>query len=336
MKIAFFKLGESEREYVQKSTIMQGHELVFVESVLSKDTLPEDKSFEVLSVFVDSVVDEQVIEQFPNLKLIAARSTGYDHIDLAAAIKRNVVVVNVPTYGENTVAEFTFALLLALSRKIFDSVHRIKEDGDFHLEGLRGFDLKGRTIGVVGTGRIGAHVIKIAKGFGMTVVAHDPFPNVKLAQEFGFDYKSLDELLSISDVVTLHVPYTESTKHLLNKGNIKLMKKGSYLINTARGGLVETESLVDALKDGTLGGAGLDVLEEEGIIKDELHFLTKGGLDGHDLKTVLQNHVLIDMPNVLITPHNAFNTTEALIRIQETTLGKIDSFSKGTPVNIAK
>ncbi|MEK7581823.1 MAG: NAD(P)-dependent oxidoreductase [Patescibacteria group bacterium] len=336
MKVAFFKLEPLEKNYIKNHESMAGHELLFFDHILSKDDIPDNISFEVASVFVDSIIDSEVISKLPNLKMIATRSTGYDHIDMETAKKNGIVVTNVPAYGENTVAEFTFALLLTLSRKIFESHHRIKEEGSFNLNGLRGFDLKGKILGVVGTGRIGVHVIKIAKGFDMKVIANDTFPNKDLAKEMGFEYVSLEEVLEKSDVITLHVPYIKETHHLINKNNTKLIKKGAYLINTSRGSIVETEALVGALKNGNLAGAGLDVLEEEGAIKDELNFLTQGHPEEHNLKTILADHVLIDMPNVVITPHNAFNTFEALQRILNTTLWNISSFAKSEVVNIVK
>ena len=177
-------------------------------------------------------------------------------------------------------------------------------------------------------------MIRIAKGFGMNVLAQDPFPNAQAAQEMGFEYLKLEELLGRSDVISLHTPYNKDTHHLINKTNIALVKKGAYLVNTARGPIVETEALVAALKDGTLAGAGLDVLEEEGETKDEMKFLGAGSLQVQELRTMLQNHMLMKMPNVLITPHNAFNTAEAMERILGTTLENVRGFVAGTPKNL--
>lgn len=333
MKIAFWGLTPREKDRIKNNRSMTGHKLLFFDHVLTKDNMPNDTSFEVASVFVNSVVNDEVMNKLPNLKMIATRSTGYDHIDLEAAKKYDITVANVPAYGENTVAEFTFALLLSLSRKIFDSYHRIREEGSFKLDGLMGFDLKGKMLGVVGTGRIGTRVIKIAKGFDMKVIANDTFPKKNLEEELGFEYASLEEVLKASNVISLHVPYNKETHHLINKDNIGLIKKGAYLINTARGGVVETEALINALKSGNLAGAGLDVLEEEGVIKDELSFLIQDRPEEHNLKTILANHVLIDMPNVIVTPHNAFNTSDALQRVFDTTLENIISFVKGEPIN---
>ena len=311
-----------------------GVEVIFADAVLDKDNIPAGKNFDIAGVFVDSLVDKEILDKLPNLKFIAALSTGYDHIDLKECRKRNVVVSYVPSYGENTVAEFTFALLLDLSRKICFASNRVRETGSFDLEGLRGFDLKGKTLGVVGTGRIGRHVVRIAKGFEMNVVASDVDPDEKFAAEMWFRYTPLAEVLATSDIVTLHIPYTKETHHLINGDTIKLMKRGAYLINTSRGGVVETDALIKALQSGQLGGAALDVLEEEGAVKDELNLLTDGHPEEHNLKTILENHVLMKMPNVVITPHNAFNSREALTRIIDTTIENIAAYTDGKPINL--
>jgi len=338
MRAQFFSIKPWEKAYLESKIKNLGIDLKaeYFENQLDKDTLLEDRGAEIISVFVGSQVDKSVINSFPNLKLITTRSTGYDHVDVSSAKEKNIPVSYVPAYGENTVAEFAFGLILALSRKIYLSVDQIRESGSFSQDNLQGFDLKGKTLGVVGTGRIGKHIIKMAKGFDMNVVAYDPFPDLEFQKEVDYEYLSLEDLLKQSDVVSIHVPYTKETHHLINADRIKLMKKGSLLINTARGPIVETESLVMALKNGHLGGAGLDVLEEENITSGEMDFIKGGHPEEHDLKTVLANHVLIDMPNVLVTPHNAFNTREALERILDTTLENIQSFLAGTPKNLVK
>jgi len=334
MKIAFFELEGWEEPIIKKA--LPEDEIILKNDKITGDHLPEEKDYEVISTFVNSPVDKAVIEALPNLKLIATRSTGFDHIDLDTCKEKGIRVVNVPGYGDPTVAEHAFSLILNLTRKTFQGIDRIKETGTFSFDGLRGIDLNEKTIGVIGAGRIGRSLIKMAKGFGMKVIAYDPFPNEEAAKELGFEYSSLEELLKSSDVISLHVPYNEKTHHLLNKDNMKLIKKGAYLINTARGGLIETDALVNALKDGILAGAGLDVLEEEGEIKDEVGFLTKGHPNSESLKTSLENHILMNMPNVLITPHNAFNTQEALERILNTTLEGIKGYKEGKEVNVVK
>ncbi|MBI5306312.1 hydroxyacid dehydrogenase [Candidatus Wolfebacteria bacterium] len=324
MKIAFFEIEQWEAEYVKEK--LPQADFFFSLDKLSKDNLPREKNFDAISVFVGSEIKKEVIAEFPNLKLITTRSTGFDHLDLGEAKNRGIKTGYVPGYGDNTVAEFAFALILNLSRKIFEGYDRLKETGRFSYEGLQGFDLNGKTIGIVGVGRIGRFMIKIAKGFGMDIIAFDALPNENFAKELGFKYVSLNELLTTADVISLHVPYCESTRHLINSRNIGKIKKGALLINTARGAIIETEALIKALNDGILGGYGADVLEEEGVIKDERAFLLYGHPEEHNLKIVLADHVLIDMPNVIITPHNAFNTKEAIKRILDADIENIKSF----------
>ena len=243
MKIAFYEISEKDTEYIKEK--VTGHELSFFPGKFSDENLP-DPATEILSMFTGSPVTPKVVEHLSNLKLVATRTTGFDHVDLEACAAKNIPVSNVPAYGQNTVAELAFALILTLSRKLYPALKRVKEQGSFSFEGFQGFDLQGKTLGVIGTGHIGAYVIKIAKGFGMEVVAYDPFPNEKLATEYNFKYLSLDELLATADITTLHVPYMPETHHILNREKLMAMKKGSYLINTSRGGLVETEGLVES------------------------------------------------------------------------------------------
>ncbi len=225
------------------------------------------------------------------------------------------------SYGENTVAEFAFALILTLSRRMYESINRICIENKFTSNGLAGFDLEGKTIGVAGTGRIGKHAIRIAKGFGMKVIAYDVFHDDAFAKEMGFPYVSMEELMAQSDIITIHVPYLPTTHHLINEDNIGLIKKGAYVINTARGAVIETSALISALQSGQLGGAGLDVIEEE-----------------HDMKMGDMSlcKKLTAMPNVVVTPHNAFNTQEAFLRILDTSIDNIVNFTKGAPTNIVK
>lgn len=337
-KVVFFNLEPWAKEYMAKSPKLAaaGVEVAFEDHVLNAKNPAVDTNFDIAGIFVDSTMDAATIQSLPNLKFIAALSTGFDHIDLSLADARHIPISSVPSYGENTVAEYAFALILALSRKICEAYCRVHETGSFRLDGLRGFDLMGKTIGVVGTGHIGQHVVRIAKGFAMNVVAFDPYPNEPFAKEAGFTYVPLANLLAQSDIVTIHVPYMPATHHMFNKDNMSVMKKGAYLINTSRGAIVETDALVTALRDGILGGAGLDVLEEEGMVKDEVNALVAGNTDGHDLKTVLEDHALIDMPNVIITPHNAFNTIEGFTRILDTTIDNIVAFANGAPMNVVK
>jgi len=332
MNIAFFEIDPWAKTYLKEHSPFK--KAYFTTKDLAEHSLPKKRDFEAVCVFVDSEIGEKVLEAFPKLKFITTRSTGYDHIDLVAAKKRGVVVSRVADYGTNTVAEFTFGLMLNLTRKIYQSVDQIKETGSFSLEGLRGTDLKGKTLGVIGAGRIGKEVIAIARGFGMEVLAIDPFQDQKAAKKLGFKYVSLGKLLRSSDIITLHAAHTAGTHHIINKKNIKNMKKGVFLVNTARGELVETAALLQALEKGIVAGAALDVLEEEESIKEELEFFSKRRFHSEDLRLLVQNHILLKYPNVLVTPHNAFNSKEAMERIMEITIENIQAFAKGKPINV--
>lgn len=333
MKIGFFEVEPWEKEVFRKT--FPGDELLFFDKKLSLHNISNCSEMVVLALFVNSKVNKEVLDKLPKLKLITTMSTGFDHIDLKECQKRKIVVCNVPTYGENTVAEHTFALILVLSRKIIDSVERTKQ-GSFNLAGLRGFDLQGKTLGVVGCGNIGKHVVRMARGFEMKILVFDICQDKKLAQEMGFKYVALDNLLKKSDMVTLHVPYNQHTHHLINQEKISLMKKNAYLINTSRGGVIDTEALVKALKSKKIAGAGLDVLEEECNIIEETQLLKKEFFKTCNLKTLIENHLLLKFPQVIITPHNAFNTQEALMRIIQTTIKNIKEFKRGRIVNEIK
>jgi D-lactate dehydrogenase len=332
MHVVIYEVDEPTKNYL--GSRLPGHEVTYAEATAQDASSGMDA--EVMSVFVNSRIDASVLERFPSLKLIATRSTGFDHIDIAACQKRGVVVCNVPSYGERTVAEYAFALLLMLTRKTYQAARRVREEGKFHTDGLTGFDLADKTIGIIGTGHIGCHAIQIANGFGMHVLAYDPFPKPDLEKTCSMKYVSLDELLAQSDVITLHAPYMPATHHLLNVKNMQTIKPGALLINTARGALVETAALVEALHSGRLAGAGLDVLEEEGYVGEEWKLLTSGSPKAEQMATILADHQLMALPNVIITPHNAFNTTEAIERILEITTQNITSFAQGAPQNTVK
>ena len=332
MRIAFFEVEDWEEEYLKGK--LSGHQLKFSNEKLSLENTAQIKDFDALSVFIYSKIDEQIIQEIPNLKLVTTRSTGFDHIDLDVCKKRGITVCNVPSYGENTVAEHTFALILSLSRNMCKACIRRFEQ-DFSIEGLEGFDLKGKTIGVVGTGQIGLHVIRIAKGFGMNVVAYDVRQNKLLSEVLEFEYVTLEDLLARSDVITLHVPYMKATHHLMNKDTFKLVKKGAILINTARGSIVDTEALIDALDKKILAGAGLDVFEGEEVIKEEKQLLYEPK-NLEVLASLVKDHILLSKDNVVFTPHIAFYSKEALERILETTVENIAAFVSGKPQNVVQ
>lgn len=332
MHATFFETTPWERRYLVKALQPTGLRMSFAPEPLTERALGAARAAAILSVFIYSPLPRALIRRLRGVRLIATRSTGFDHIDLAACRARHIAVANVPAYGENTVAEHTFALILALSRNVHTAYVRTMR-GDFSLDGLQGFDLKGRTLGVVGAGRIGMHVIKMARGFGMTVLAYDTRQDPFLSEVLDFRYAPLPELLKRSDIVTLHVPYMSATHHLMNRERFRLMKRGALLINTARGGLVDTHALVWALDTGLVGGAGLDVLEGEELVKEERQLL-KRDFSKERLITALKNHILLHRENVVITPHIAFDSQEALQRILDTTVANITAFLNGAPSNL--
>ena len=272
MKIAFFEVEGWEKTYLEQK--LAGNELQFYSTPLREEHIPDLQNTEVISTFIDSAVTKELLDQLPKLRLITTRSTGYDHIDMVCTKYKNIITCNVPHYGTHTVAEHTFALILALSRKLFESVERTKR-GEFDHNDLTGFDLFGKTIGIVGLGDIGESVLRMAKGFGMNVVAYAHHPDEDKARKLGLSFLDVKELVSVSDVITLHLPYMKETRHIINKTNIKKFKRGSILINTARGGLIQTEAIIYGLEKGILKGVGLDVLEEEDTIKEERQLLKK-------------------------------------------------------------
>jgi D-lactate dehydrogenase len=329
MRIAFYECGEWEREYLTASSL-SAHDLIFFPDPLKAEETGE--AVEALSVFIYSPVTASTLAAFPRLRLVTTRSTGYNHIDLQSCSARGVPVCSVPHYGENTVAEHTFGLILALSRKIHMAYLRTSRF-DFSLEGLRGFDLKGKTLGVVGAGGIGLHVIRIANGFGMQVLAHDPREQHLLSEVLGFAYVPLEELLQRSDVISLHAPLVPSTRHLIHAGNIHQIKRGALLVNTARGELIDTAALVTALDEGILAGAGLDVFEGEELVREEDR-LARGDIPGETVTALLQSYRLARRENVVITPHMAFYSVEAQQRILDTTIANIEAFGRGAPQNV--
>lgn len=327
--IIMVELNPDERAYILEQ--LPGVEIV-CEMPIQDCMSPAYGSAEILSVFVHSRVTREILDAMPALKFIATRSTGYDHIDLDTCNARGILVSNVPRYGENTVAEHTFALILSLSRKIHKAYQRTIA-GDFSLTNLEGFDLKGKTLGVVGAGSIGLHVIRIASGFGMRVIAYDVKPNPLIAEVLNFEYVSLEMLLQQADIITLHAPLLPSTYHLINAESIKLIKRGALLINTARGGLVDTEALLDALDQAILAGAGLDVLEGEELIEEEER-LMRAPEAAESLRVLIRQHILLRRPDVVITPHMAFYSREARQRILATTVENIHNYLAGTPSNV--
>lgn len=329
-KITFFEIEDWEKEYLEKS--LQGKNLFFTKERLEKDTISLAKDAKIISPFIYSTIDKEVLKALPLLKFISTRSVGYDHIDIDSCKQKGISVANIPKYGGDTVAEHTFALILAISRKLIPSVERTKR-GDFSLEGLTGFDLYGKTLGVLGTGHIGKKVIEMGLCFGMKILAFNRTKDEELVKR-GVRYVDMDTVFVNSDVISLHLPHTKETEHIINMQNIVKFKKGSVLINTARGSLVETQAVLEGLEKGILSGAGIDVLEEECSLKEERELLTNEFLKSCDIKTQLLNHVLLLRSDVIVTPHNAFNSKEALIQILDITISNIKAFLNGSRLNL--
>jgi D-lactate dehydrogenase len=330
MRIAVFEIEKWEREHLEKA--LAGHQLSFHAEPLSEENVALVADADIAVVFIYSCVTAAVLMGAPHLKMVTTRSMGFDHIDLDACAARGITVCRVPAYGEQTVAEHAFALIMSLSRHIFQAYERT-EKSVFDYHGLMGFDLLGKTLGVVGGGRIGMNVVRIGRAFGMNVVVHDPYPKEELAAQHGFTYAPFDEVLAQADVVSLHVPYMPSTHHLMNEAAFCKMKAGAILVNTARGGLVDTGALLRTLESGRLAGAGLDVIEEEGCFKEEAELATGKFLQQCDLGSIIRNHALINRPDVVITPHIAWYSREAVERILTTTAENVTKFAAGEPVN---
>ncbi len=311
------------------TSALAGHEVIFVPEPLSAANVQLAGDAEVIAVFVDCDVSKSVIEAMPSVKLIVAESTGEDHIDMAAAKERGITVANVPGYGVSSVAEFTFGLMLNLSRHINLASQEVRDIGKFDVRAFQGFDLQGKTLGIVGTGRIGSHVAEIGRGFGMKVIAFDVHPDQARAAELGFTYVTLPELAAQSDIVTLHVPYMPETHHLINADLFARMKQGVLIVNTARGEVIDTVALVEALKNGKVAGAGLDVLEGERELHKEGAVIKMQVSEGHDLRPLIGDHMLMDMPNVLVTPHIAFHSKEADLDRVSRAVGAISAYAKG-------
>jgi D-lactate dehydrogenase len=330
LKAVFYEINQKERKYIKKK-FDKSFDLIFTEDVLNESNINLAEDADIISVFIYSRVTPEVINSSNNLRLIATRSTGFNHIDIKYAASKNIGVCNVPYYGENTVAEHTFALILALSRNLHKAYVRTLRS-DFSLDGLRGFDLRGKVLGVIGAGSIGVHVIKIAKGFGMEIITYDVKKNHILEELLDFRYVSLDELLEKSDIVTLHSPYNQGTHHMINMDNIHKVKKGALFINTARSGIIQPEALYYAIDTGIFGGAGLDVFEGEELMKEENQMLTKNVAVEH-LEAIMKRNILLRRENVIITPHMAFDSTEAVERILDTTAENIKNFFNGKDFN---
>ena len=322
IKAAFFDTKPYDRTYFEHAHAAGKLTLQFHDFRLSTETVAIARGADVVCVFVNDRLDRPCIAALAaaGVKLIALRCAGFNNVDLAAAKQHGIPVVRVPAYSPHAVAEHTVALLLTLNRKIHRAYNRVR-DQNFSLSGLVGFDLHGKTVGIVGTGKIGRIAAGIFAGFGTRVLAYDPFPNAEWAAKSGASYATFDELLAQSDVVSLHLPLTPQSHYLINEKSIARMKPGAHLINTSRGKLIETHAVIDALKSGHLGGVALDVYEEEEGIFFEDH-------SGEVLQDDELSRLLV-FPNVLITSHQAFLTHEALTEIARVTSENIARFAEG-------
>jgi len=332
MKLAFFELEGWEKPVLSER--LAGHDLLFFEEALSPKLNSELAECAVVSPFIYSQIDEEALAAMPALKLVVTRSTGYDHVDLKACKERGVIVSNVPEYGSQTVAEHTFALILALSRKIIKAYRAMRnaEARPDEARELRGFDLRGKTLGVVGAGNIGLHVIRMAKSFGLRVLVFDMQHRQTLADLLEFEYTTMDTLLRDSDIISLHCPANAATRRMINRDTLGKMKRGVILINTARGELVDTAALLEALQSGQLGGAGLDVFEGEALVREEAQILSRS-YDREQLESAIHTHQLLKRDDVIVTPHNGFNSREAVERILDTTIENIHAFLAGKGQN---
>jgi D-lactate dehydrogenase len=330
MNVVIFEVEDWEAEEFQQR--LSGHDLDCTTDALNDQTAAKYADVEIISTFGNSSLNQGILRRLPALRLIVTRSVGYDHIAMEYCRDNKITVCNVPDYGDYTVAEHAFALLLAVNRHIVAAVERCRQ-GDFNTTGLRGIELRGRTLGIIGTGRIGCRAIEIAGGFGMTVVAHDAWPDKAKAARLGFRYVTLSELLTSSDIITLHVPGTAASHHLLSDREFAQTKRGVVIINTARGSVVDPEALLRALASGQVAAAGLDVLPLEPLIRDEAQVF-RTAPDGIDFRGLAVDHALLRHRNVIVTPHNAYNTIEAMHRIVNSTIEIIDSFARGTAQNV--
>ena len=314
MRIAFYDTKPYDKTWFDKINENYGYKIKYFEDKLNSDTAVLAKGYDAVCAFVNDTIDEQTVNALHEVgvKLIAMRCAGYNNVDFKTAFGK-IYVVRVPGYSPYAVAEHAMALLLGVNRKIFRAYNRTR-DSNFAINGLQGFDLYGKTVGIIGTGKIGRVFIDICKGFGMRVLSYDPYP----AAIDGVQNVTLDELYAQSDVISLHCPLTSDTRHIINAKSIAKMKQGVYIINTSRGGLINTPDLVEGLKDRHVGGAGLDVYEEESAFFFE------------DLSSEVMSDDtlarLLTFPNVLVTSHQGFFTQEALKAIAQTTLANVKEY----------
>jgi D-lactate dehydrogenase len=343
MKIAFTETEQTEKDFFQ--TALTEHDLRFAAGLGEVEA-----DIEILCIYITSKIDAAFLDKHPALKLITTRSAGHDHIDVSECSQRGVVVCEVPGSNANTVAEHTFALMLALSRRVIET-REVKKETPFSFERWRGFELENKTLGVIGTGQIGQRVIHLALAFGMKALAYDPYQQTDVSE--GVRYVRFDELLRESHIISIHAPLTAETFHLLNRDAFAQCRPGAVIINTARGAIIDTDALIEALDEEIIGGAGLDVLEEESVMRkdagkivrdqiierlhsaspqEEARRRTSEGVQQID--RLYRNERLLSQPNVVFTPHVAFNSVEAVERMLTMTLENVQAFLEGKPINV--
>ncbi|MEM7013003.1 MAG: 2-hydroxyacid dehydrogenase [Verrucomicrobiota bacterium] len=322
MKIAVFSTKPYDKRALSAAAEKTSLQFEFFEHRLTKSTVLNAEGCDAVCLFVNDEVDEEVVRKLAQagVKTIALRCAGYNNIDLDAAKSHGITIIRVPAYSPHAVAEHATALILTLNRKTHRAFNRVRE-GNFELNGLLGFDLQGKTVGVVGTGEIGKAFCQIMKGFGCRVIASDPQPDLDFAASAGVEYAEWAELLANSDVISLHCPLTPETRHLIDQNALSSMKSGCMLINTGRGALVDSRAVIEALKSGNLGHLGLDVYEEE----SELFF------QDHSADIIQDDIILrlMSFPNVLVTGHQGFFTQEAMSAISETTVNNLAAIGRG-------
>lgn len=326
--MAVFSTKSYDREYLDKANEALQHELVYFESSLKPRTVKLAENFDAVCVFVNDLLTQEVIETLSSMKIraIVLRCAGFNNVDIEAASRNGLQVLRVPAYSPHAVAEHAIALIMALNRKTHKAYNRVRE-GNFSIERLSGFELSGKTAGVIGTGRIGFAFASIMRGFGCNVVAYDVFPNPSLV-DAGVAYLTLHEVLRQSDIISLHCPLTPETHRMINSDTLAIMKRGAMLINTSRGKLVDTDAAIDALKEGRLGYLGIDVYEQE----EKLFFKDLSEMVIPDDKIMR----LMAFPNVLITAHQAYFTDNAMTQIANTTIQNLNDLENGTinPANL--
>ena len=316
MKLSFFNLSDNKKEIIKEK--FNNFDLKFFDDSINKTNISEFSDSEIICICPKSNVNKMILEKCKNLRYVVTRSTGFDHIDSEYCKGNNIKIKNTIKYGGRTVAEYQFALILSLTRKIRQAQERVKNKS-FSKDNLQGFDLYGKTIGVIGCGNIGKNVIRIANGFGMNVLVYTRTINKKLENKMNFKYVSLEEIYLNSDVISINIPITEETYHLIDKESFNKMKNNVLLINISRGKIINTDDLISAIENKKIAGAALDVIEGEKFLKGD--FLD---IDSNEKQLIVKNlERLLNFENVIITPHNAYNTKEAVDRIFEETIQNI-------------